>query len=58
MLAGHASVALENARLYEAERNEAERAKESLEIANALLEFSRELATAEGLDEVFGRSSS
>ncbi|HYY33867.1 MAG TPA: diguanylate cyclase [Gaiellaceae bacterium] len=52
VLAGHASVALENARLYEAQRNEAENAKESLEIANALLEFSRELAAAEGLDEV------
>jgi diguanylate cyclase (GGDEF)-like protein len=55
VLGGHASVALENARLYEAERNEAERAKESLEIANALLEFSRELAAAEGLDEVLAR---
>jgi diguanylate cyclase (GGDEF)-like protein len=54
VLGGHASVALENARLYEAERNEAERAKESLEIANALLEFSRELAAADGLDEVLG----
>jgi diguanylate cyclase (GGDEF)-like protein len=55
VLGGHASVALENARLYEAERNEAARAKESLEIANALLEFSRELAEAEGLDEVLER---
>src|SRR5919198_6511869 len=55
VLAGHASVALENARLYEAQRNEAENAKESLEIANALLDFSRELAAAEGLDEVLGR---
>jgi diguanylate cyclase (GGDEF)-like protein len=55
VLGGHASVALENARLYEAERNEAERAKESLEIANALLEFSREVAAAEGLDEVLAR---
>jgi diguanylate cyclase (GGDEF)-like protein len=55
VLGGHASVALENARLYEAERNEAARAKESLEIANALLEFSRELAAAEGLDEVLAR---
>jgi diguanylate cyclase (GGDEF)-like protein len=52
VLGGHASVALENARLYEAERNEAARAKESLEIANALLEFSREVAAADGLDEV------
>jgi diguanylate cyclase (GGDEF)-like protein len=55
VLGGHASVALENARLYEAERNEAARAKESLEIANALLEFSRELAAAEGLDDVLAR---
>jgi diguanylate cyclase (GGDEF)-like protein len=55
VLGGHASVALENARLYEAERNEAARAKESLEIANALLEFSRELAEAVGLDEVLER---
>jgi diguanylate cyclase (GGDEF)-like protein len=54
VLGGHASVALENARLYEAERNEAARAKESLEIANALLEFSREVAAAVGLDEVLG----
>jgi len=51
VLAGHASVALENARLYEAARHEAERARESAEIASALLEFSREVATAEGLDE-------
>jgi diguanylate cyclase (GGDEF)-like protein len=55
VLAGHASVALENARLYEAQRNEAEHAKESLEIANALLDFSRELVSAEGLDEVLVR---
>jgi diguanylate cyclase (GGDEF)-like protein len=55
VLGGHASVALENARLYEAERNEAARAKESLEIASSLLEFSRELAAANGLDEVLGR---
>jgi diguanylate cyclase (GGDEF)-like protein len=55
VLAGHASVALENARLYEAERKEAERAKESLSIANALLEFSRELASAEGIDDVLSR---
>src|SRR5207302_4093655 len=48
VLGGHASVALENARLYEAERREAESAK-------ALLEFSRELASASGLDEVLGR---
>jgi diguanylate cyclase (GGDEF)-like protein len=55
VLGGHASVALENARLYEAQRNEAERAKESLEIANALLDFSRELAAADGLEEVLAR---
>src|SRR4029450_3562905 len=55
VLGGHASVALENARLYEAERNEAARAKESLEIASSLLEFSRELAAAEGLEEVLER---
>ncbi|MBA2383668.1 MAG: diguanylate cyclase [Actinobacteria bacterium] len=45
VLAGHAAVALENARLYEAQRREAEGAK-------ALLEFGRELAGAEGLDRV------
>jgi diguanylate cyclase (GGDEF)-like protein len=55
VLGGHASVALENARLYESQRNEAEHAKESLEIANALLDFSREVAAAEGLDEVLAR---
>jgi diguanylate cyclase (GGDEF)-like protein len=55
VLAGHASVALENARLYESQRSEAENAKDSLEIANALLEVSRELATAESLDEVVTR---
>jgi HD-GYP domain-containing protein (c-di-GMP phosphodiesterase class II)/putative methionine-R-sulfoxide reductase with GAF domain len=55
VLAGHASVALENARLYESQRNEAEHAKESLEIANALLDFSRELASAEGLDAVLAQ---
>ena len=52
VLAGQASVALENARLYEAQRLEAERARESAEIANALLEVSGRLASAEGLDEV------
>ncbi|HEY7004788.1 MAG TPA: diguanylate cyclase [Gaiellaceae bacterium] len=55
VLAGHASVALENARLYEAERTEAELAKESLWIANALLDFSRELAAVDGMDDVLGR---
>ena len=48
VLAGHAAVALENARLYEAQRREAES-------AHALLEFSRDLATAEGLDRVLER---
>jgi GAF domain-containing protein len=40
VLAGHAAVALENAGLYEAARREAER-------ATALLEFSRQLSSAE-----------
>ncbi len=48
VLAGHAAVALENASLYEAARREAER-------ATALLEFSRELALAEEMDEVLDR---
>jgi HD-GYP domain-containing protein (c-di-GMP phosphodiesterase class II) len=45
VLAGHASIALENASLYEAQRREAE-------AATALLEFGRELSTAEGLEDV------
>jgi diguanylate cyclase (GGDEF)-like protein len=48
VLAGHASVALENARLYEAQRREAESAK-------ALLEFAREVAEAEGIAEIADR---
>ena len=48
VLAGHAAVALENASLYASARREAER-------ATLLLEFSRELAAAEDLDEVAGR---
>ncbi|CAN5703015.1 hypothetical protein BH18ACT13_BH18ACT13_12260 [soil metagenome] len=48
VLAGHASVALENARLYEAQRREAES-------ATALLEFARDVATAEGIAEVAER---
>jgi diguanylate cyclase (GGDEF)-like protein len=52
VLAGHASVALENARLYEQQRREAERASESAQIAASLLAFSRELSAAEGVDEV------
>jgi diguanylate cyclase (GGDEF)-like protein len=48
VLAGHASVALENARLYEAQRREAES-------ATALLEFTRELSDAKGIAEVAER---
>ena len=48
VMAGHASVALENARLYEAQRREAETAK-------ALLAFSRDLAEAAGIHEVVER---
>ncbi len=47
VLAGHASVSLENARLYEAQRREAEN-------ATALLEFGRDVAAADGLAEVAG----
>ena len=48
VLAGHAAVALENAGLYESARREAER-------ATALLEFSRQLSSAEGMDAVVDR---
>jgi diguanylate cyclase (GGDEF)-like protein len=48
VLAGHAAVALENASLYESARREAER-------ATALLEFSRQLASVEGMDAVVDR---
>ena len=48
VLAGHASVALENARLYEAQKREAES-------ATALLEFGRDLAEVEGLADVAER---
>jgi diguanylate cyclase (GGDEF)-like protein len=48
VLAGHASVALENARLYEAQRREAES-------ATALLEFARDVAAAVGIAEVAER---
>jgi len=48
VLAGHASVALENARLYEAQRREAESAK-------ALLAFGRDIAEAKGITEVVER---
>jgi diguanylate cyclase (GGDEF)-like protein len=55
VLAGHASVALENARLYAATRREAEHARESAEIASALLQLSRVLAASPSLDEVLRR---
>ena len=48
VLAGHAAVAVENARLYESARREAES-------ATALLEFSRELATSSSLDHILQR---
>ncbi|MGH3058560.1 MAG: GAF domain-containing protein [Gaiellaceae bacterium] len=57
VLGGHTSVALENARLYEAERREAERAKASLEISSALLELSRRFASAGTLAEVLERTA-
>jgi HD-GYP domain-containing protein (c-di-GMP phosphodiesterase class II)/putative methionine-R-sulfoxide reductase with GAF domain len=50
VMAGHASVALENARLYEAQRREAE-------IAKALLEFSRDLAEAADMTDVAERAT-
>ncbi|HXY85461.1 MAG TPA: GAF domain-containing protein [Gaiellaceae bacterium] len=48
VLGANAAVALENASLYQDARREADR-------ATALLEFSRELATTEGMDEVVDR---
>jgi HD-GYP domain-containing protein (c-di-GMP phosphodiesterase class II) len=48
VLAGHASVALENARLYESQRREAES-------ATALLEFTRDVSQAQGIAEVAER---
>ncbi len=48
ILAGHAAVAVENARLYESARREAES-------ATALLEFGRELATLVEVDDIFER---
>jgi diguanylate cyclase (GGDEF)-like protein len=48
VLAGHAAVAVENARLYDAARREAQS-------ATSLLEFGRELAAAGSLDEIFSR---
>ena len=48
VLAGHAAVAVENARLYESARREAQS-------ATALLGFGRELATASSLDDILER---
>ena len=48
VLAGHAAVAVENARLYESARREAES-------ATSLLEFGRELATLVDLENIAGR---
>jgi diguanylate cyclase (GGDEF)-like protein len=48
VLAGHAAVAVENARLYDSARREADS-------ATTLLEFSRALAGASTLDEILGR---
>ena len=48
VLAGHVSVALENARLYEAQRREAEG-------AHALLQFGREIAGTEEIAEISQR---
>jgi diguanylate cyclase (GGDEF)-like protein len=50
VMAGHASVALENARLYESQRREAESAK-------ALLGFSRDLAETSSMVEVAERAT-
>ena len=50
VMAGHASVALENARLYESQRREAESAK-------ALLGFSRDLAESSSIVEVAERAT-
>jgi diguanylate cyclase (GGDEF)-like protein len=51
VLAGHAAVAVENARLYESARREAES-------ATALLEFGRELATLVELEDIVERVTS
>jgi diguanylate cyclase (GGDEF)-like protein len=48
VLAGHAAVAVENARLYDSAKREAES-------ATALLEFSRELASSSSLDHILQR---
>jgi diguanylate cyclase (GGDEF)-like protein len=50
VLAGQASVALENARLYEAQRREADGAK-------ALLAFLTEVSQAQGIDEICRRTA-
>ncbi len=47
VVAGHATIALVNAQLYEAQRREAD-------IAKALLEFTREVSSAAVLDEMTG----
>ena len=49
VLAGHASVALENARLYQQQRREAEG-------ANALLAFADEVSRAESFEEICTRT--
>jgi diguanylate cyclase (GGDEF)-like protein len=49
VLAGHASVALENARLYQQQRREAESAK-------ALLAFADEVSRAESFEEICSRT--
>jgi diguanylate cyclase (GGDEF)-like protein len=48
VLAGHAAVAVENARLFDSAKREAES-------ATALLEFSRELASSSSLDHILQR---
>src|SRR4029079_19528615 len=48
-IADQGAVALQKARLYADE-------KESAEIANALLDFGRQLASAEGIDSVLART--
>jgi diguanylate cyclase (GGDEF)-like protein len=55
VLAGHASVALENARLYEAVRQEAENAKSWLEFADALSGAASVEAIADETMETFSR---
>jgi diguanylate cyclase (GGDEF)-like protein len=52
VLAGHASATLDRARLYELQRRDAENAKAALAVANALLDFSRQLATADSHEEL------